>query len=80
MSPKTVEYLVRVSRNRVTAGRFGEAGRPLSKAFNTDKAHCLRRLAAEYGALPSLALRKLRRVPALVAGKSPCACAVGGVL
>jgi hypothetical protein len=61
---KHVEYLVRLSRNRVTAGRFGEAGGPLSKAFNTDKAHCLKRLAAEYGALPALALGTLRRAPA----------------
>jgi hypothetical protein len=61
---KHVEHLVRLSRNRVTTGRFGEAGRPLAEAFNTDKAHCLRRLAVEYGGLPALVLHKLRRAPA----------------
>ena len=50
---KRVEYLVRLSRNRATAGRFGEAARILSKAFNADTAHGLRRLAAEYGGLPA---------------------------
>jgi glycosyltransferase involved in cell wall biosynthesis len=60
---KQVEYLVRLSRNRATAGRFGEATRMLSKAFNTDTAHGLRRLAAEYGGLPQLARRKLRPEP-----------------
>jgi glycosyltransferase involved in cell wall biosynthesis len=57
---KRVEYLVRLSRNRATAGRFGEAARVLSKAFKTDKAYGLRRLAVEYGGLPGLAWRKLR--------------------
>jgi hypothetical protein len=57
---KRVEYLVRLSRNRATAGRFGEAARILRKAFNTDTAYGLRRLAVEYGALPQLARRKLR--------------------
>jgi hypothetical protein len=57
---KRVEYLVRLSRNRATAGRFGEAARLLSRAFNIDKAQGLRRLAIEYGGLPGLAWRKLR--------------------
>jgi glycosyltransferase involved in cell wall biosynthesis len=60
---KRVEYLVRLSRNRATAGCFREAAPTLSKAFNTDTAHGLRRLAAEYGGLPQLARRKLRPEP-----------------
>jgi cellulose synthase/poly-beta-1,6-N-acetylglucosamine synthase-like glycosyltransferase len=57
---KRVEYLVGLSRNRATAGRFGEAARFLSEAFNTDTAHGLRRLAAECGGLPQLVRRKIR--------------------
>src|SRR4029077_13085402 len=60
---KGVELQVRVSRNRATAGRLGEAARALSKALKADVAHGLRTLAVEYGELPSLALRKLRRNP-----------------
>jgi hypothetical protein len=60
---KSVEFLVRLSRNRATAGRFGEAARLLTKAFNTDIAHGLRTMAAEYGRMPKLALRKIRPEP-----------------
>jgi glycosyl transferase family 2 len=58
---KGVEYQVQLSRNRATAGRLGEAVHVLGKALNADVAHGLRRLAAEYGRLPALALRKLLR-------------------
>jgi hypothetical protein len=58
---KGVELQVRVSRDRATAGRLGEAARALSKALNADVAHGLRTLAVDYGELPALALRKLRR-------------------
>jgi hypothetical protein len=60
---KRVEFLVRLSRNRATAGRFGEVARILSQAFHADIAHGLRTMAAEYGRMPKLALRKLRPEP-----------------
>jgi glycosyltransferase involved in cell wall biosynthesis len=59
---KRVEYLVRLSRNRATAWDFGEATRILSKAFSTDAAWGLRRLAAEYSGLTYLR-RKPRPEP-----------------
>jgi Glycosyl transferase family 2 len=62
---KRVEYLVGLSRNRATAVRLGEAATFLSKAFNTDAAYSLRRLATEFGGLPRLARRKLRPEPTL---------------
>ena len=62
---KRIEYLVRLSRNRATAGRVGEAAGMLSKAFKTDRAYGFRRLAVEYGGLPRLARRKLRPEPTL---------------
>jgi hypothetical protein len=58
---KCVEIQVQLSRNRATAGRFGEAARILSQAFQMDIAHGLRILAVEYGKLPARVLRKLWR-------------------
>jgi glycosyltransferase involved in cell wall biosynthesis len=51
---KRVEYLVQLSRNRATAGHFGEATRTLCKALNTDAVWGLRRLASEYSGLTYL--------------------------
>lgn len=58
---KRVDYQVWLSRKQASAGHVSEAARVLSQALNTDVAHGLRALAFEYGRLPALALRKLRR-------------------
>jgi len=68
---KRIEYQVRLSRNRATAGCASEAAQRLSQALGANAAHALRILAAEYGRLPALALRKLLPTDRMPAPSAP---------